>query len=189
MGLDASTTTVGISIIDYNPGLTLVHSEYYKPDKSQGILEMLRLARQHILNLFFKYQVQEFVIEDYVRFMKGASSASTVIPLAILNMSLRLAILDSGIVPQALNVLKIRHTIKTNKKLPTKEEIPDLVALHLGITYPWLHRVNRKKETVIMEESYDVADSMAVAIAWAMLQMAPKKKSRVKKISPSKKVT
>ena len=180
MGVDASTTTVGIAIIEYD-GYTknLIHHEYYKPDKTNGILEMLRLARAHILKLFGKYKVQEFVIEDYVRFMKGASSASTVIPLAILNMTLRLGILDLGITPEALNVLKIRHALKLTKALPKKEDIPELVAQHLGITYPWLYKINKKtKQQVVMEESYDVADAIAVALAWAKLQTTPKKKSR-----------
>lgn len=182
MGVDASTTTIGISIIDYDGYVrNLVHQEYYKPDKTNGILEMLRQARTHILKLFGKYKVQEFIIEDYVRFMKGASSAGTVIPLAILNMTLRLSILDLGIKPEALNVLKIRHALKFDKILPKKEDIPELVARHLGIPYPWLYKINKKtKQEVVMEESYDVADSMAVALAWAKLQTAPKKKSRPK---------
>jgi Holliday junction resolvasome RuvABC endonuclease subunit len=181
MGVDPSTTTVGISIIDYDDGYkpTLIHSEFYKPDKSNGILEMLYLARTHILNLFGKYKVQEFVIEDYIRFMKGSSSAGTVIPLAILNMTLRLAILDLGIIPEALNVLKIRHALKLTKILPKKEDMPELVAQHLGISYPWLYKINRKKQQVIMDESYDVADSMAVTLAFVKLKTVSKKKSRV----------
>lgn len=189
MGLDASTSTIGISIIDYEDDYrpSLVYCEFYKPDKTNGLLEMLLKARKHILNLFGKYNVQEFVIEDYIRFMKGASSASTVIPLAILNMTLRLAFLDLGITPEALNVLKIRHTIKLTKVLPQKEEIPELVAQHLGIPYPWLYKINKRtKLQVVMEESYDVADSMAVALAWAKLQTTPKKKSRTKAVKDTK---
>jgi len=189
MGLDASTTTIGISIIDYEDDYSpsLIHCEYYKPDKTNGLLDMLIQARAHILNLFGKYNVQEFVIEDYIRFMKGASSASTVIPLAILNMTLRLAILDLGITPEALNVLKIRHAIKLTKVLPKKEEIPELVSQHLNIPYPWLYKINKRtKLQVVMEESYDVADSMAVALAWAKLQTTPKKKSRPKAVKDTK---
>ena len=145
MGVDASTTTVGLSIIDYDGYCEkLIHCEYYKPDKSNGILDMLHKAREHILNLFGKYKVEEFVIEDYVRFMKGSSSAGTVIPLAILNITLRLAILDLGITPEALNVLKIRHTLKLTKVLPKKEDMPELVAHHLNIPYPWLYKTNRR---------------------------------------------
>lgn len=181
MGLDASTSTIGISIIDYDEisGLKLVHSEYYKPDKSKGILEMLNHARGYILNLFDKYQVQEFVIEDYVRFMKGASSAATVIPLAILNMTLRLSMFDMGVNPDALNVLKIRHAIKIGKELPKKEEIPELVAQHLGIQYPWLYKVNKRtKEKEIIVENYDVADAIAVSIAFIKLKLKPTKSKR-----------
>lgn len=183
IGLDASTTTIGISIIEYtDTDLKLIHTEYYKPDKSNGILDMLTSTRKYILSIIEKYNIQEFVIEDYVRFMKGASSASTVIPLAILNVTLRLAILDLGITPEALNVLKIRHTIKLSKKLPIKEEIPELVAKHLGIQYPWQYKINKRtKEQKIMVESYDMADSMAVAIAWILEKRKPKKKSRPKK--------
>jgi hypothetical protein len=121
--------------------------------------------------------------------MKGSSSANTVIPLAILNMTLRLAIRDIGITPEALNVLKIRHTLKLTKVLPKKEDIPELVAQHLGIPYPWLYKINRRtKQQQILEESYDVADSIAVALTWAKLQTVPKKKSRprVKKDLKSK---
>ncbi|MCK9567713.1 hypothetical protein M0R72_02035 [Candidatus Pacearchaeota archaeon] len=181
MGLDASTSTIGIAIIDYQDGYCpiLVYHNYYKPDKTNGMLDMLYKAREHILKLFGKYKVQEFVIEDYIKFMKGASSANTVIPLAILNMTLRLAILDLGITPEALNVLKIRHTLKLTKILPKKEDIPELVAQHLGFPYPWLYKTNRRtKLQQIMEESYDVADSIAVALTWAKLQTTPKKKSR-----------
>jgi len=104
-------------------------------------------------------------------------------------MTLRLAILDMGITPEALNVLKIRHTLKLTKVLPKKEDIPELVSHHLKIPYPWLYKTNRRtKQQQIMEESYDVADSMAVALAWAKLKTAPKKKSRprVKKDTKSK---
>jgi Holliday junction resolvasome RuvABC endonuclease subunit len=182
IGLDASTSTVGICILDYNEqSIKLVHYEYYKPDKSNGLLDMLQKTRAYILDLFYKYQVQEFVIEDFVKFMKGASSASTVIPLAILNMTLRLAMLDIGVIPESLNVLKIRHTIKRNKELPKKEDIPELVAYHLGIDYPWYYKINKRtKQQVVIEESFDVADAMAVSIAWVKLKIAPKKSRSIK---------
>jgi Holliday junction resolvasome RuvABC endonuclease subunit len=189
MGLDASTSVIGICILDYEDGYKpiLIHSEFYRPDKTNGLLEMLVKARNYIIKLFGKYNVQEFVIEDYIRFMKNKSSASTVIPLSILNMTLRLAILDLGIIPQALNVLKIRHTIKLTKILPKKEEIPELVAQHFGIPYPWLYKINKRtKQQQIMESSYDVADAMAVSLAWAKLKTTPKKKSRTKAVKDAK---
>jgi Holliday junction resolvasome RuvABC endonuclease subunit len=185
IGLDASTSVIGIGIIDYDGYNTiLVHCEYYKPDKTNGILEMLRQARDYILSIAIKYNIDEFVIEDYIRFMKGSSSAATTIPLAILNMTLRLAILDNlNINPECLNVLKIRHTLKLSKQLPAKEDMPDLVAHHLNIDYPWLYKINKRtKQQVIMEESRDVADAISVALAYIKLQQKPPKKSKPVKI-------
>jgi Holliday junction resolvasome RuvABC endonuclease subunit len=187
LSLDASTTTIGIAVIDYNNGYQckLIHSEYYKPDKSIDLLDMLIKARSYILDIAIKYEINEFVIEDYLKFMKGKSSAATVIPLAILNTTLRLMIWDQlQIQSQALNVLKIRHALKLTKQLPTKEEIPDLVAHHLGIKYNWLYKINKRtKQQVIREESYDVADAIAVGLALVKIKSIPVKKkgSRKKK--------
>lgn len=185
LGLDASTTTVGIAVISYDNEYkpTLIYSNYYKPNKEDGIINMLIETRSYIKNIANKYSIDEFVIEDYVRFMKGKSSASTVIPLAILNTTLRLMILDDfHISPEALNVLKIRHALKLDKKLPTKDDMPDLVAHHLGIDYPWLYKYNkRKKIDVIMDESYDIADAIAVALAFIKIKSRPLKKQRSRK--------
>jgi Holliday junction resolvasome RuvABC endonuclease subunit len=186
LGLDASTSTIGISIleVDDNNDIKVLFHDYYKPDKSVGIVNMVIAARTHIVSLARQYVIDEFVIEDYVKFMKGRSSASTVIPLAILNMTLRIACLDFlGKDPVALSVMKIRHTLKFGKgKIPPKESIPGLVSQHLGwVEYPWLKKINRRtKEEVIMEESYDVADAIAVALAFVKIKSSPPKAKRSK---------
>ena len=184
LGLDASTTTIGIAVIDYdiNYKCKLIHHEYYKPNKKDGLLNMLIEARSYILKIGSRFKIDEFVIEDYAKFMKGKSSAQTIIPLSILNVTLRLGIQEVlGIQPNALNVLKIRHAIKHEKKPPAKEDIPEVVAKHLGIDFPYLYRVNRKKEEVIKDESYDIADAIAVALAWVKLKSRPVKKASSRK--------
>jgi Holliday junction resolvasome RuvABC endonuclease subunit len=183
LAADASTTTIGLSILDYDPfseQMILVHSEVYKPNKKDGVLEMLLEARKYILDLADKYSIEEFAIEDYVRFMKGQSGASTVIPLAILNMTLRLAFFDKNIPVFAINVLKIRHSIKLSKELPKKEEIPELVAKILQLpTFPYIYKTARKtKEQKIAEESYDMADAIAVSISHAKIQNGTSKPSK-----------
>jgi Holliday junction resolvasome RuvABC endonuclease subunit len=193
LGLDASTSAIGIAIIEYDDlfNCKLLYADYYTPDKSIDIIDMLLKARIYISNIAKQYKIDEFVIEDYIRFMKGSSSAATVIPLAILNMTLRLMIIDIfNIKPESLNVLKIRHALKLTKELPKKEDIPNLVAKHLKIEYPWLYKVNKRtkkpvlrkvtKEPVIQTESYDIADAIAVALAFIKLKESPKK-SRSKK--------
>lgn len=194
--LDASTKTIGISIFEYTnfEDKKLLHFEYYKPNKfkkslksltDQEMLQMLLDTRSYVIDLAKKYNVEEFVIEDYIRFMKADSAAATIIPLAILNMTLRITVLDQlNIVPIALNVMKIRHTIKKDH-FPAKEEIPDLIAEHLGLEqFPWYTKINRRtKEEQKIEESYDVADSMAVGLAYIKLKSSGKSlvKEKVKK--------
>lgn len=193
LGLDASTSAIGIAVIEYDElfNCKLLYSDYYTPDKSIDIIDMLLKARTHICKIAKQYNIDEFVIEDYIRFMKGSSSAATVIPLAILNMTLRLSIIDQfNIKPESLNVLKIRHKLKLTKELPTKEDIPNLVATHLKIEYPWLYKIDKRtkkpvlhkvtKKPVVQTESYDIADAIAVALAFVKLKESPKK-SRVKK--------
>jgi len=198
MGIDASSTTIGISIIDYDDSYypSLVYSEYYKPNKNDGILNMLFQAKSYIWNRASEYKIDRFVIEDYVKFMKGASQASTTLLLAVLNMTIRLSFIDnklydingSQVIPESLNVLQIRHLIKLTKVLPKKEEIPELVAVHLGIKYPWLYKVSKKNKETIMVESYDIADSMAVALAWGKFQTKSKKVVRAMFKKKSKQV-
>lgn len=184
LGLDASTTTVGISVIEYDGyDIKLIYSGYHKPNKKNGILNMLVTTRNYILSIATKYSIDEFIIEDYIRFMKGNSSSSTIIPLAILNMTLRLMAIDIlNIQPQSLNVLKIRHALKFTKTLPKKEDMPELVANHLNITYPWIYKINKKtKNQEIADVSYDVADAIAVALAFVKLKIKEQNKSLKKR--------
>jgi hypothetical protein len=62
--------------------------------------------------------------------------------------------------PTLYSVMTIRHGLKTGKDLPKKEEMPALVAQHLGITFPYEYN----KKGGIKVESYDKADGVAVAL-------------------------
>jgi len=171
MGLDISTTTIGIAILKHtNKNNTkLIHHEYYKPNKKLDQLVWLSNAKRYITDLVDDFDVTEVAVEEYVKFMKGKSNASTVIPLAILNTVIRMDIwegTDERIKPRVMNVLKIRHAIKKDKKLPHKDDVPELVADILGIDFPWEYKTNRrtkKKEKRV--ENWDVADAIAVALA------------------------
>lgn len=193
--MDVSTSTAGLAILDYDPdgydNIKLVYAGYYKPDKSIGVLDMLVKARKHILDLAVEYSVDEFAIEQYIQFMKGKSSANTVIPLAIINTTVQLSILDFfNKEVKVLNVLTIRHALKFGKELPKKEDMPELVAKHLGIDFPWVYKYNKKKkENEIAVESEDIADGMACALAHIKVKSRPIKpiKTNVKKKRAKKK--
>lgn len=170
LGLDVSTTTIGIAIVEFEKYISdakLIHTEYYKPNKKTDEINRLKEAVDYILKIAEKFKVDDVAVEEYIKFMKGSSGASTVIPLAIINTTLRLFIYEKlNIMPFVYNVLTIRHALKFDKKLPAKEDIPEIVARHLNINFPYEYKINRKtKQQDIKIESYDVADSVAVALA------------------------
>lgn len=177
LGLDASTTTIGISVIDSNDGYNkLVYHNFYKPPKKFDIFYRLNAVREEITNLIKKWQPDCVALEDIILFMKGHSTAKTISSLAVLNRTVGLAVLNAlGKPPELFNVMKIRHCLKLTKDLPAKEDIPELVAYHLNIDFPW--RKNSKDKIIV--ENYDVADSMAVALTCV-------KSKNVEKKPPSK---
>jgi len=84
--------------------------------------------------------------------------------------------------PELFNVLTVRHGIKNDKILPKKEDIPELVAKHLGITFPY----QKGKKGKIIEENYDMADSMAVALYYCFI-LSGKITRKISRIKPKKK--
>lgn len=191
LSLDASTTTIGLAVFDYTKfsDVKMVHHEYYKPPKEGDIFERLAQVRDFIYARLDSYKPDHVALEDIILFMKGHSTAATVSALAVLNRTVGLAIYNqSGKSPELLNVMKIRHALKTDSQLPPKETIPDLVALHLKITFPWVLKEKgrgKKKEMKPIEENYDMADAMAVGLAYIKIKdvesqpkKAPKKKKK-----------
>ncbi|HVI40218.1 MAG TPA: crossover junction endodeoxyribonuclease RuvC [Anaerovoracaceae bacterium] len=165
VGLDASTTTIGFSVVDYDgySGPELKHVEHFKPPKKGDLFEKLDKVREFIFDRLDKYKPDDVALEDIILFMKGHSTAKTISSLAVLNRTVGLAVYNkTGKPPQLLNVMKIRHAIKENKKLPAKEDIPELVAKILNIKFPYI--LNKKGAVAV--ENYDRADSIAVALAY-----------------------
>ncbi|MEY2703917.1 MAG: hypothetical protein RLY43_2556 [Bacteroidota bacterium] len=183
LGLDASTNTIGISIIDYIDGnFTLIDKLFYKPPKKGHPIEKLAFTKMSISNVIEKYKPDHIALEDIILFMKGKSTAKTTTSLAALNRTVGLAAYEySNVPPTLLNVLTIRHAIK-DKTLPSKEDIPELVAQKLGFKWEWMKDKNGK----IMPENYDVADGIAVALAFICLTLKgggviPQKSKKPKK--------
>lgn len=183
---DASTTTIGLSVLEQNIDgkIYLCHHEFYKPPKSDYFLDDLLETKKFILSFIEEHNPDQVLMEEIVQFMQGKSSAKTVIKLAVFNRMIGLSYYEKyNKMPIMLNVLKVRHAIKLDNKLPQKEDIPELIAKHLGIEFPYYYKINRRtKEQEIMVESYDVADSIALGLAYFKLKnksiKQKKKKSR-----------
>ncbi len=180
LGFDASSTTIGYSIIeiDDNDDIKLIDASYIKPLKKGHIIERISHTRDIINNLINKVKPDYIAIEDIIQFMKGKSTAKTIIMLTTFNRMVGLCAFDYlKRPPELFNVMTIRHGIKIDKKFPAKEEIPGVVAYHLGISFPF--ELNKKGN--IKEENYDKADGIAVALYYAFKLTNKLKTKKTKK--------
>lgn len=167
LGFDISSTCIGWGLIEIDDvNMKLLDSGYIKPIKSGSIIDRLFDTRNKIKDLITKLSPTHIGIEDVICFMKGKSSANTVITLAIFNRMIALLSYDMlNSPPQLFSVMSIRHGLKLNKILPKKEDMPGVVEKHLGITFQY--EKNRKNKN--KPENYDRADGIAVALYYSFI--------------------
>jgi Holliday junction resolvasome RuvABC endonuclease subunit len=178
VGIDCSSTTIGIAVLevdDIKNTIKYISCDYIKPIKDGNIVERLVNTRDKLAKLINNIKPDYIAIEEIISFMKGKSTATTIITLTAFNRMACLLCYDYlKKSPELLNVMSIRHGIKLNKIFPKKEQIPDLVANHLNITFPY--ETNKKGK--IKAESYDKADAVAVALYYAFLLTGKIKKKK-----------
>lgn len=179
LGLDISSTTIGWSIleIDDKGDIAFVKCDYIKPSKKGSILDRLLDTGKKITIIMDKEKPDYIGIEDLIKFMPK-STATTTTTLSAFNRVIGLMAYDYlKTHPGLFNVMSIRHGLKLGKDLPKKEDMPDLVAKHLGITFPFV----KDKKGKIKEESLDMADGVAVALYYAFVLTGKIKRKGKKK--------
>lgn len=167
LGFDVSSTTLAYAALDHKGlGMVLFDCGYIKPIKTGTIIERLVDTRDKVEAVIEQYQPDEIAIEDIVQFMPKQSSAITVITLAVFNRMVGLCAYDYlGKAPNMLNVMTIRHCIRKQaglKKIPAKEDIPDLLEKVARLITP---QVIGKKGKV-KDETFDMSDAIAVAYSY-----------------------
>jgi Holliday junction resolvasome RuvABC endonuclease subunit len=167
LGLDISSTTIGYCLLEWDDIKGIIKLKtvsYFKPIKKGSILFRLQHTRDRIAEIINELQPDVIGIEDIIAFMPHRSSANTVITLAVFNRMIGLLSFDyTGKEPILFSVMDIRRGLKRGEKVPSKEDMPELVAKHLGINFPYedSRRGTRKVE------NNDMADAMAVALFYA----------------------
>lgn len=189
LGFDVSSTTIGWCVLEFDETLNtikFVKANYVKPLKKGNIIERIVDTRDKVQIIINNVKPDYIGVEDIIQFMQGKSTAKTIIMLTTFNRMIGLCAYDFlQRSPELFNVMSIRHGLKLSKDLPKKEDIPDLVAKHLGITFPYEH----DKKGKVKVESFDKADGIAVALYYAFVLTgkikrkikAPKAKTKVKK--------
>ena len=85
LGLDISTTMVGIAIID-PAHRTLVKSECYDLSKIESLFEKAEMIGSHLYSIRSEYNIEHVFIETALKkFLPGRSRADTIIKLAKFN--------------------------------------------------------------------------------------------------------
>jgi Holliday junction resolvasome RuvABC endonuclease subunit len=165
LGFDVSSTTVGWCLLEKLPGRSpiLIKHGYFKPPKTGTTIQRLDLFKKQIQNILNTYKPDVVGIEDIIKFMAHRSSAQTIIMLGVYNRIAGLTTYEFlGKEPIYLPVMTIRSKLKNTKKLPKKEDMPDLVGHHLNMPYPYILKKGKQ-----IKENNDVADATAVALTVA----------------------
>lgn len=184
LGFDVSSTTIGYCVLEVDGAtgkIDFLNASYIKPLKKGHIIERIADTRKKIRDVIETVKPDYIGIEDIIQFMKGQSTAKTIIMLTTFNRMIGLCAYDFlQKAPELFSVMSIRHGLKTSKDLPKKEDMPALVANHLGITFPYV--VSKKGATIkIKTESYDMADGVAVALYYAFVLTGKVKRPKAKK--------
>lgn len=172
LGFDISSNTVGwcsLQIDEFTKGIMYLDSGFIKPIKKGTIIDRLVHTRKAIIDIIENVKPDYIGIEDLIKFMPK-STATAVVILTTFNRMICLTCYDYlKKSPKLFNVMSIRHGIKKEKTLPKKEDIPELVARHLNIKFPYVTTSRGKMKNSIKSESYDVADGCAVALYYAFI--------------------
>lgn len=200
LGLDISSTTIGLCALDAYDGYTnLFHVEYFKPPKKGHIFERLTKVKEYIEKKLKQLKPDEVVMEDFLLAMPKKTSANTIALLAVFNRVVGLTVYDTvGNPPVAYLPLSIRRALCIDNQMPSKEEVPVFLEKLMNIKFPWITKINRRtKKQEMMVENYDMSDSIAAAYSHILTEgkmpdgniPKVKKRKRVEKKTktPSKK--
>lgn len=173
LGIDCSSSTIGWAYIGVeNNKIMLLDHGHIKPlSKDFPLMERLDSASKDIANLCERFNPDSTIIEEIAQFMKGKTSANTIITLAVFNRAVALQLYRSTKKnPLFLLPISIRTRIKRflgREQQIEKEEIPTILQDYFGKSFfkvvGYKQRGKNKGQPIV--ETYDEAD--AVAAAWA----------------------
>ena len=185
LGLDISSTTCGIGLLEFNPctqETKFLSAEFYKPPKTGSLFERLKKTESEMQSIFDRLQPDVITIEDILFFNKR-STMRTLILLGIFNRQVGLTAAKWlqnknshhsiwPTEPILFPVATIRATLKKIFSLQEikKEDIPNLLQQKFS-SFPLEKNKSTKKSKIIQnetlkKETYDMADGVAVALTY-----------------------
>ena len=174
LGLDASTSVVGYTILDEKGNLITV--DYINLSKHKTLVDKSKALKACLESLLVNYKIDNVYIEDYAtKFQAGMSTANTITRLASWNGICQWIVYEVfGLYTVALNVNQARKGIglkilpkKKSGGLSAKEQTIIQVTSVLGDIWPKkvLKGGLNKGDLVTVKEAEDMADSWVIAKA------------------------
>jgi Holliday junction resolvasome RuvABC endonuclease subunit len=160
LGMDISTSMVGLSIIDGSGKQHWVgHVDLTKTD---DLFKKAGLVRDELQQ--FKGQVTQVAIEEpLVMFKAGASSAQVISRLAQFNGMVSMMVYrEFGLTPAYYNVNTARSRALPKTKFPKGCNRKQVVLDAVAEKFDWLIQLKRTGKP--KDYSYDEADSMVIAL-------------------------
>jgi Holliday junction resolvasome RuvABC endonuclease subunit len=176
LGIDCSSSTIGWAYmgVDGSTIKLLDHGHIKPPAKDDNhLIQRLDSIAKTMEELCSRFNPDFTIVEEISQFMKGRTSANTIITLAVFNRACALQLYRSTKkVPLFLLPISIRTRIKRflgRQEVIEKEQIPGILQDYFGKSFfkvvGYKQRGKNKGQPVV--ETYDEAD--AVAAAWAGL--------------------
>lgn len=174
LGIDASTTTIGytvLSITDKKVEVTAI--DYITLSNYDELIEKADYAEIRLREVIEKYTPVEICIEeDLQRFTKGRSSSQVLRKLSRFNGMVTYILYKlSGVKPKHVDPSHARRivgcVIKNTKPNTTKQQVLAWVKKRLTVDWPkkTVTRGKFKGQTQELKECFDMADSYVIACA------------------------
>jgi Holliday junction resolvasome RuvABC endonuclease subunit len=171
LGLDCSSSTIGWGLVgkkESGEKLLLAYGHIKPLKPTYGLIYRLNDVYDRIAELCLEFDPDEVAVEEILSYVKGLSSAATIISLTAFNRVASLAAYREAnhevffyAVSKIRSILKKEISSKENIK---KEDVPDIIVSLLGPEFKFIK--NRKGSTA--KETGDEADGIAVALVHVM---------------------
>lgn len=190
LGLDASTSTIGIALLSWDgyQAITLDHLSYYKPPKKGELFERLSITKKFVKDKIKEFSPDLICLEDRILSLPGRTSTQTIATLSAFNRIIGLTCYEAiPTYPALIHPISVRNAIKLNGVFPDKLDVPSFMEKHLNIKFPYIYNKNKK----LKEENYDMADAIAVGLAWILIEKRKQAEllAKLAKVANKKKVS
>lgn len=177
LGLDISTTTTGICLLEKinNKTFNLLYMNYVDLSDQNSLYEKAQLVKNELIKIKEKYTINSISVEESLqKFSMGFSSAKTLSLLTKFNGIICYICQDLfNVEINYHNVLHVRSKLgiklnkekKNSKKIKVLEHIKSYKEFS---SFVWPEKViqsgKNKGQTKILEQSYDMADAAMMAL-------------------------